>query len=134
MPQGYVLKGRLRVRTNHAGESADLLASDGVSLVWHGGGALLLFAEELFRFPDFGALQMADLCRNPVEGTGNDGQRCDIIRVTVALNDLRGDRRDFQAEPFTNLDFKVRIEVGTVSHCAGELTDSHFLCRAAEAI
>ena len=61
VPEGDVFESSLGVAADYAGEAADLLAGYGIALVRHGGGPFLFFAEELFRFADFGALQVADL-------------------------------------------------------------------------
>ena len=91
VPECYVFEGGLRVGADDAGEAGDLLAGDGVALVRHGAGALLLLGEELFGFADFGALQVADFSGYFVEGTGEDGEGGDVGCVAVALDDLRGD-------------------------------------------
>ena len=79
----------LRVGADDAGQAADLLAGHGIALVRHGGGALLLFAEELFGFADFGALQVADFGGDLVERGGDDRERGEIVGVAVALDHLR---------------------------------------------
>ena len=61
VPEGDVLQASLGIAANHTRKAADLLTGYWVPLVWHGGGPFLFFAEELFRFPDFGALQVANL-------------------------------------------------------------------------
>ena len=61
VPEGDVFEGGLGVGSDDAGEAGDLLGGDGVALVRHGGGALLLFGEELFGFADLRTLEVADL-------------------------------------------------------------------------
>ncbi len=67
VPEGDVLEGGLGVGADDAGEAGDLFAGDGVALVRHRAGALLLFGEELFGFADLGALEVADLGGDLVE-------------------------------------------------------------------
>ena len=52
---------RLSVGAHDPRQAADLLAGHRIALVRHGGGALLLLAEELLGLPHLGTLQMADL-------------------------------------------------------------------------
>src|SRR5581483_8216102 len=81
MPERNVLKSRLGVAAQHARESADLLRGNGILLVRHGRGALLLFAEVLLRLADLGALQMAHLDGDLVERAADEGQRSEERRV-----------------------------------------------------
>ena len=80
----------LRVRSHHAGQSADLLAGDGVALVRHGRRAFLFLAEILFHIANFSALQVTNLDGNLIR-RGGDDRRCGgyIERVPVTLDDLR---------------------------------------------
>ena len=108
VPEGDVLEAGLGIAAHHAREAADLLAGHGVALVRHGGGALLLFAEELFRFADFGALQVANLGGDLVQRRGNDGERAEVVRVAVALNDLRAKRRQLSVPAARRSSLRVR--------------------------
>src|ERR1700758_2978982 len=105
MPERNVFESSLRVRSDHAGQAADLLERYWIALVRHGGGSLLLFAEEFFGFANFGTLQVADFGRDLVERGGDHGQRGEIVGVAIALDDLRGDRGGFQSEAGANLFF-----------------------------
>ena len=91
MPERDVLVGGLGVGADDAGESADLLAGDGVALVRHRRGAFLLLGEEFLSLADFGALQVTNLGGDLVERRGDDRQRGDVVRMAVALDDLGGD-------------------------------------------
>ena len=91
VPEGDVLEGSLRIGSHDAGQAGDLLGGDGVALVRHGAGALLLLGEELFGLADFGALEVADFGGDLVERGAEDGEGGDIGGVAVALDDLRGD-------------------------------------------
>lgn len=67
VPEGYVLERGLGVSAHDAGEAGDLLAGDGIALVWHRAGTFLFLREELLGLADLGALQMADLGGDLVE-------------------------------------------------------------------
>ena len=90
VPEGDILESRLGVGADDACEAGDLLGDDGVTLVGHGGGALLLLGEELLGFADLRALEVANLGGNLVEGGAEDGEGGDVGGVAVALNDLGG--------------------------------------------
>ena len=87
------------LRADHARQPADLLRGDGVPLVRHRRGPLLLLGEELLRLAHFGALQMADLDRNLIQGRSQHGQGGDVSGVAVALDHLGGDRIGAQSQP-----------------------------------
>src|SRR5580700_6619182 len=110
VPERDVLIGSLRVCTHDAGEAADLLSRNGIAFVRHGGRALLLFGEELFGFAHFGTLQMANLNGNLVERCRDNGKRRDVMRVPVALNDLRGHGRGLEAELLADALFMLWAE------------------------
>ena len=95
------------LRAHHARQAADLLAGDRIALVRHGRRSLLLFAEELFGLAHFGALQVANFGGDLVERGGDHGQRREIVRVAIALDDLRGDGRDLQSQARADLLFDV---------------------------
>ena len=84
----------------------------------HGGRTLLLLAKVLFRFANFGALQVADFGRDLVERGSNHGQRRNIVGVSVALDDLGCDGRGIQTESRANLLFVFRIEMAKIANCA----------------
>src|SRR6185437_1301975 len=109
VPEGYVFKCRLRVAAEDAREAADLLAGDGVLLVRHGRGALLLIAEVLLGLADLGALEVADFDGDLVEGAADDRERGDVGRVAVALDDLGGDGVGAQAEAGADAFFMLRL-------------------------
>ena len=50
----------------------------------------MLFAEILLGLANLCALQVADFDGYLVEGTADDGERADVCRMTIALDDLRG--------------------------------------------
>ena len=53
--------------------------------------------------------------------------------MTVALNDLRRNRRDRQAQPLADFLLDFRTEMRARAHGAGNFTDGHFRGGAAEA-
>ena len=70
----------------------------------------MLFAEELLGLAYLGALKMASFGGDFVEGGGDDRQRRQIVRVTVTLDNLRGNIRRLQTQARTNffLEFRAR--------------------------
>ena len=68
------------VAAQHPGEAGDALAGDRVALVRHRRRALLAAAERLLRLAHLGALQVADLGREPVERRAEHGQRAEQRR------------------------------------------------------
>ena len=108
MPEGNIFKSSLRVRTDNARQSGDLLAGDRISLVRHGRRAFLFLAEKFLGLTDFGALQMANLSCDFVERRRDRSQRREIKRVPVALNHLRRNGRSFQPQARAHLLFEVQ--------------------------
>ena len=133
MPEGDVFEGGLGVGADDAGEAGDLLAGDGIALVRHGGGALLLFGEELFGFADLGALEVADLGGDLVERGGEDGEGGDVGGVAVALEDLRGDGDGLEAELGADGFFVLGLEVAEGADGSGELADAEVFGGSVEA-
>src|SRR5580658_10008481 len=99
MPKRDVLKRSLCIRADHPGQSADLLARDGVLLVRHRRRALLSFGEILGSFPNFRALQMAYLERDLFEAAGESGERGHKLRMAIPLDHLGRHWRGFEAQP-----------------------------------
>ena len=87
-----VLERRQRVAAQQPRQAADPLAADRVALVRHGGRALLPRAERLLRLAHLGALQVADLGRDPLERAPQHGERREQGGVPVAAHDLGRDR------------------------------------------
>ena len=124
VPEGDVFESSLSIGAHDACESGDLLAGDGIALVGHGGRSLLLFAEKFFGLTNFGALEVADFGGNFVERRGDGGERRQVKRVAIALNDLRGDGGGIESEAGTHFFFELGREVGEGSDCSGKFTDT----------
>ena len=133
VPEGDVLEGDLGVGADDAGEAGDLLAGDGVALVRHGGGALLLFGEELFGLADLGALEVADFGGDLVERAAEDGEGGDVGGVAVALDDLRGDGYGFETQFVADCFFVLGLEVAEGADGSGELADAEVFGGGVEA-
>src|SRR6185437_5669248 len=125
VPERDVLKSRLRVTADDARQAADLLRSNRVFLVRHGGGAFLLFAEVFLRLADFGALKMANFDGDFVERAADDGERSDVSRVAVALDYLGSDGRGLEAETSADAVFMLGLEMAEGADSAGELAHAH---------
>ena len=82
----------------------------------------MLLAEEFFRLADFGALQVADLGGDLVEGGCDHRERRQVVRVPIALNHLRGDVGRFQSQPRADFLLEFRGKVREGANCAGELS------------
>jgi hypothetical protein len=129
VPQRDVLEPDERVRADDAGEAADALGDDRVSLVRHGRGAFLVVPERLLDLAHLGAGEVADLGREPLERRGRESQRGEQLCVAVALQHLgRGGRR-LEPEPFAGeaLELRARRRIGP--HGSGELAHAKPLDR-----
>ena len=111
VPQRDIFERGERIRAHHAREAANLLARHGIALVRHGRAAALLAAKRLLHFANFGALQMADLERHALKRRRDNRERGKILRVAVALDHLRRNRRGGEAEPLADflLDFRAEV-------------------------
>ena len=94
VPQRDIFQGRDDGAAYHAGEARQVLGQHRIALVRHGGAALLPLGEELLGFPHLGALQVADLGGEVLDGGGDDGQRREERGMAIARDHLRGDRLD----------------------------------------
>ena len=133
VPEGDIFIGGEHVGADEAGEAADLFGGDGIALVGHGRTAALLVAEVFLGFADFGALQVADFEGDFFERGGDERENADILRVTIALNDLRGNGRDVKAELLADFLFDFRAEVRGVADGAGDFAELHVAGGFAEA-
>ena len=127
VPQGDVFERRQRICAHDAGEAANLFAGDGIALVRHGGAAALLAAERLLDFANFGALQMANFLRDAFERRGDDGERREILRVTIAFDHLRSDWRGGKAQTLADFLFDFRAEMRAGADRAGNFADGQLL-------
>ena len=120
VPEGDIFQRRDRVAADHAGQTAQAFAGDRVAFVRHGGTAFLPLGEKLLHLENFGALQMTELRRPAVDGTGGQRQHCHKLRMPVALHDLRGQRGGLESEFLADFFFDARIEVGAGADGAAE--------------
>src|SRR5439155_25916353 len=133
VPEGDVFERGEHVRTHEAREAADLFAGNRIALVRHGGAAALLAAERFLDFADFGALQMANFQRDFFERGGNEREGAEILRVAVALNDLRSDGRGAETQALADAFFDLRAEMRSTTDGAGNFSDGHLRRGVAEA-
>ena len=106
--------------------------STGLRLCGIARGALLAFGEIFLRLQHFGALQMADLGREPLDRGGDDAERGEKRGVPVARDHLRRDRLDFQAELLRHMLLDARIDVGEGADRAGNRAGRNLLARRDE--
>src|SRR5260370_715270 len=125
VPKADVVERGQHVGTHEARKAADLFAGNRVALVRHGGTAALLAAERLFRFANFGALEMANFERDFLERGGDERKGAEILRVAVALNDLRSDKRGAKTQALADPLFHFRAEMRSIANGAGNFSDSH---------
>ncbi len=133
VPEGDVFIGGEHIAADETSEAADLLRSDRIALVGHGGAAALLGGEVLLGFADFSALEMADFESDFFERSGNECENTDVLRVAIALNDLGSDGSDLKAEAAADFFFDIGAEVGGVADGAGDFAKFHVAGGFAEA-
>ena len=127
MPERHVFQGRHHVAAQHPGQAADPFAADRVALVGHGGTALLALGEVLLHLEHIGALQVADLRGEAIEGGAHQGQGLDVVGVAIAGNHLGAGGVRRQAQQLTGDRFHLGIGVGVGAHGATDLTHGHIL-------
>ena len=84
-------------------EPAEPFASDRIALVRHGGAPFLARAEKFLHLQHLGPLQMTKLRRPTIDARGDEREGRAKFCVTIALNDLSGDRRRLQPELFADI-------------------------------
>ena len=133
MPEGDVLEADERRAAHDPREAADPLRRDRVALVRHRRRAFLAPAERLLDLADLGAREVADLERERVERRREDGERGEQLGVTVALEDLRRDRRRLESEALARDPLELRVGCRVGADGARELADAQLLERTSEA-
>ena len=111
VPQRLVLERGLGVAAQEPRLAGDPLGQDRVALVGHRRAALLARLERLHDLGDLGVLEVADLGRDALERTAEDGDRREERRVPVALDDLGAHRVHVEAEVREDLRLEVRRQV-----------------------
>ena len=123
VPQGDVLQARLQVRSHHPGQPAQLLGLHRVALVGHGRAALLgALAERLLDLADLGALEVADLQGERLDGGGDRGAGVEELGVAVAGEHLGGRHRR-QAQRVAHVALHGRVDVAVGADRPRELAD-----------
>src|SRR5256886_16024793 len=115
VPERRVLQRRQEIAAHHTRKPADALAQDGIALVRHRGAPLLLLAERLERLSDLGALEVADLDRDPLQRPGGDRERRHEARVAVARHDLSRNFIDLQTKLAADLLLDPPVDGGVGS-------------------
>ena len=118
------------IAAHEAGKSGQVLGQNRVALVRHGRRALLPHGEELLGLADFGALQMADFGRKPLDGRGDHAERREEHGVPVARDDLRRDRLGLEAELSGDVSLHARIEMRKGADRARNRAGADILLRA----
>ena len=112
MPQGHVLQGRQRIAAQQAGQSAHIFQLPRVALMRHGRRALLAGGKRFLDLKNLGALQMAQLGRDPVERAADQRQGREKGGVPVTRDHLGGNGFRHQPQARTNSRFDRRIDIG----------------------
>ena len=105
----------LRVAAQQPREPGDPLAGDRVALVRHRARPLLALPERLLDLAHLGALEVADLEREPLERRARERDRVQQLGVAVARHDLGRERLGPQAEPLQHLALDVRARAPSTS-------------------
>ncbi|GBC78241.1 hypothetical protein HRbin08_01728 [bacterium HR08] len=134
VPERDVLQRGLKIRAHDAGQAADLLRRDGVSLMRHGRGSLLPGGEELLGLAHLGALQVPDLQGDLLHARGDQRQRREEFGVAIARDDLRGDRLRSQSQAAADGLLHLGIEMGERADGARDLPHADLLASAPHAL
>ena len=116
-------------RAHHAGEAGEIFGQHRIALMGHRRRALLALGEEFLGLHHFGALQVADLGRQPLDRRSDDGEGGEECGVPVARDHLGRDRLDFQAELRRHMSFDPRVDVGEGADGAGDRRGRNLLAR-----
>src|SRR6266403_198369 len=125
MPECDVFKSDDAVRAHYPRHPADAFGKDRGTLVRHGARSLLAFFEFLLRFAHFGPLPVTNLQSELVQRRSDNGQGAEVLRVVVALNNLRRNGSRFDSQPGANLFLDLRIEVRKSTNCPADFSDGH---------
>ena len=129
VPERLILERGLRIAAHDARQAADPLAEDGIPLVRHRRGAFLFLAEWLAHLRDLTPLQVPDVGGELFQAAGQDGERRQVGRVTVASDHLSGDRRHLQAQFLQGPLLDPWLDRGVGADGAGELANPDLLAR-----
>ncbi len=116
VPEGDVLEPGKGVCPQHPRQAGEVLASHGVSLVRHRGGALLPLGERLLGLEHLGPLKVPYLHGYLFHSRAEHRERREVFGVAVALNDLCGHGLDTEAEFLQDCLFELRRDVRECAH------------------
>ena len=114
----------MRIGAQQPRHPGDPLGEDRVALVRHRAAALLAGAERLERLPDLGALEVADLDRDPLERPAQDGERREELGVPVAADDLGRGRVRGESEPVEHVALDLGADVRVRADRARDRADA----------
>src|SRR5207244_11062876 len=98
----------------------------------HRRGPFLLLREKFFGFTDLGTLQVAQFNRNFFQRRADQSKRRDVVRVPVALNDLRRNGSCPEIQPPHYRFFDIGREMRKRTDRTGKFSDAHCLSRFVE--
>ena len=89
VPQRHILECWRDIAAHHPRKTGQVFAQHRIALVRHGRAALLAGREIFLRLKHFGALEVSDLGREPLDGRGDDPQRREEEGMAIARDHLR---------------------------------------------
>ena len=134
VPERDVLERRRYISAHHARQPDQVFRQHRIALVRHGRRAFLAFGEILLRLQNLGALQMADLGRQPLDRAGDHAERGEVHGMAIARNDLGGDRLHPQPHLLRHIGFDPRIDLGEGADRPGNRAGRDFAARRREAL
>ena len=133
VPQRDVFQRGQGIGADHARLAGKVLGQDRVALVRHRARPLLAGREIFFRLEHFGALEVANLDRQPLDRTGDNRQCREEHGVPVARDDLRRDGLHREAELVGDMLFHLRVDIGESADCTRYGTGRDFRARRDQA-
>src|SRR5579872_5465086 len=93
----------------------------------HSGGTLLSFRKILLSLKDFGALEVANLGCELLQGRSNDREHGKKISMPVSLQGLGGNKGWFQPQTLADIALNPGIDIGKGANRSGDHPNRHML-------
>src|SRR2546428_13602220 len=105
VPQRHVFQSDHTVSPDDSRHTANSFGENRVALMRHRAGSFLALLEAFLRLTDFGALPVTDLQGELIQRRCDNGEPAEVLGVTIALDDLGGNRGRLHPHPAANLTF-----------------------------